>query len=73
MNEHGARQVSAGLLVERQDPSECLLNVKGVAGSRLASSAESQRKVSPRWVEVVLTQQVEFVASDDAIRCRVED
>ena len=39
----------------------------------LATSAESQRKVRPRMVEVILDEQVTFMATVDAIRCRVKD
>jgi hypothetical protein len=35
--------------------------------------AGSQRKVSPRRVEVILDEEVVFAASGDEIRCRVED
>jgi hypothetical protein len=41
--------------------------------AKLALSAESHHKVSPRRVELNLGERVVFMASGDAIRCRVDD
>ena len=61
----GASSAKAHRLLPRADAAERSAAQAGVP--------KSQRKVSPRWVEVIASPRVVSGMSGDAIRCRVKD